>query len=212
MQMNEKKEVIVMFCPNCGAQISETDKFCPSCGFSLAAAQPETQPEAQPEAQPEPQPEAQAAYTQPEPDPQPAYTQQSSYVPPTYTQSQPTFFDCGVQARDIAVAVILSIVTCGIYNIYWFIKMVDDVNRVSNDQNAQSGGITWLLTFITAGIYGVYWYYQAGKKMRYAKQVRNMPADDNTEVLYLVLALFGFGIVNMCLIQSDLNKMATPAA
>ncbi|MBR5619367.1 MAG: DUF4234 domain-containing protein [Clostridia bacterium] len=117
-----------------------------------------------------------------------------------------------MQARDIAVAVILSIVTCGIYNIFWFIKMVDDVNRVSNDQNAQSGGITWLLTFITAGIYGVYWYYQAGKKMRYAKQVRNMPADDNTEVLYLVLALFGFGIVNMCLIQSDLNKMATPAA
>ncbi len=48
--------------------------------------------------------------------------------------------------------------------------------------------------------------------MRYAKQVRSMPAEDNTEILYLILAIFGFGIVNMCLIQSDLNKMATPAA
>ena len=133
-------------------------------------------------------------------------------MPPTYTQPQPTFFDCGVQARDIAVAVILTIVTCGIYNIYWFIKMVDDVNRVSNDQSAYSGGVTWLLTFVTASIYGWYWFYQAAKKMRYAKQVRNMPTEENTEILYLVLAIFGFGIVDMCLIQSDLNKMATPAA
>ncbi len=203
MQMNEKKEVIVMFCPNCGAQISENDKFCPACGFAVASAQPE------PEAQPDPQPE----YTEPQQESQQAYAEpQSAYVPPTYAQTQPTFFDCGVQARDIAVAIILSIVTCGIYNIYWFVKMVDDVNRVSNDQGAFSGGVTWLLMFVTGGIYGWYWYYQAAKKMRYAKQVRNMPAEDNTEILYLILAIFGFGIVDMCLIQSDLNKMATPAA
>ncbi len=198
-----------MFCPNCGNPISETDKFCPACGSAVAAseAQPEPQPEQQPEssyAPPYTQPEPQQSYTQPEP----------SYVPPTYSQpqSQPQFFDCGVQARDIVVAVILSIVTCGIYAIFWTIKLVDDVNRVANDQSAYSGGITWLLMFVTGGIYGWYWYYQAAKKMRYAKQVRNMPVDDNTEILYLVLAIFGFAIVDMCLIQSDLNKMATPAA
>lgn len=192
-----------MFCPNCGAQIPETDKFCSACGFAVASTQPE------PEAQSDPQPE----YTEPQQESQQAYAEpQGAYVPPTYAQAQPTFFDCGVQARDIAVAIILSIVTCGIYNIYWFVKMVDDVNRVSNDQGAFSGGVTWLLMFVTGGIYGWYWYYQAAKKMRYAKQVRNMPAEDNTEILYLILAIFGFGIVDMCLIQSDLNKMATPAA
>lgn len=202
-----------MYCPNCGAQISETDKFCPSCGAAVAASAP--QPEPQPEPQ-QPESQSRQTYAQSEQtyaQPEQTYAQQEpTYAQNAYTQPQPQFFDCGVQARDIAVAVILSIVTCGIYSIFWFVKMVDDVNRVSNDQSAYSGGVTWLLTFVTAGIYGWYWYYQAAKKMRYAKQVRNMPADDNTEILYLVLAIFGFGIVDMCLIQSDLNKMATPAA
>ena len=180
-----------MFCPNCGAQISETDKFCPVCGNAVEAA-----------SQPQPDPRQPNFQSQPNP----------TYVPPTYAQPQPHAFDCGVQARDIAVAVILSIVTCGIYSIFWMIKQVDDVNRVANDQSAYSGGITWLLSFVTCGIYGWYWFYQAAKKMRYAKQVRNMPSDDNAEVLYLILAIFGFAIVDMCLIQSDLNKMATPAA
>ena len=35
-----------------------------------------------------------------------------------------------VQNRSIATCIILSIVTCGIYGIIWFINMVDDVNRV----------------------------------------------------------------------------------
>ena len=64
--------------------------------------------------------------------------------------------------------------------------------------------------FVTCGIYTLYWYYQAGKKISYAQQVRGMPVKDNLEILYLLLGLFGFGIVSMALIQSDLNKMATP--
>ena len=36
-----------------------------------------------------------------------------------------------VQRKNIAVAIILSIVTCGIYGIIWFININDDVNRVS---------------------------------------------------------------------------------
>lgn len=116
-------------------------------------------------------------------------------------------YDCGLVKRDIATAVILSIVTCGIYSIYWFIQLVNDVNKASNDQSAFSGGVTWLLSLVTCGIYGIYWYYQAGKKMKYAKEVRKMPADEYGEVLYLILALFGLGIVNNALIQNDLNRM-----
>ena len=202
-----------MNCTQCGNPIPESSKFCPNCGAPIEQPQPEPA-KAQTYTEPEAEPEQTGTYTQPE---SAQYTQtgaysQPQYTPPQYTQppyGQQTVYDVGIAPRDIAVAIILSIVTCGIYNIFWFIKMVDDVNRASNDQNAFSGGITWLLSFVTGGIYGWYWYYQAAKKMKYAKQVRNMPAEDNTEILYLVLAIFGFGIVNMALIQSDLNKMAT---
>ena len=48
-----------MYCQNCGAEISPTDKYCPSCGAAQQAPdQPQQQPYAahsQPQTQPQPQ-------------------------------------------------------------------------------------------------------------------------------------------------------------
>ena len=197
-----------MNCSNCGAPLTEDSKFCPNCGTPVPQADPDrTETESAQAQTVHAEPYAAYENTGREEPKQNAYTDRT-YVPPYTAQS--TQYDVGIQARDIAVAIILSVVTCGIYNIFWFIKMVDDVNRAANDQSAFSGGLTWLLSFVTGGIYGWYWYYQAGKKMAYAKQVRNMPVENQTEILYLVLAIFGMGIINMALIQNDLNKMASP--
>lgn len=34
----------------------------------------------------------------------------------------------GIEQRNIGLCIVLSIVTCGIYGIYWFIKLTDEVN------------------------------------------------------------------------------------
>lgn len=60
---------------------------------------------------------------------------------------------------------------------------------------------------ITCGIYGFYWAYLMGKAMVQAKAKYNMPADDNA-MLYVILQIFGLGIVTYCLVQSDLNRIA----
>ena len=113
-----------------------------------------------------------------------------------------------VQERNIATAIILSIVTCGIYGIIWFINMVDDVNRVCNDEKSNtSGGTVFLLTIVTCGIYSFVWLYQAGQRLFRAGQKYNMQISDNS-VVYLLLCIFGLGIVDYCLIQSDLNKFS----
>ncbi|MCR5485800.1 MAG: DUF4234 domain-containing protein [Clostridiales bacterium] len=192
-----------MYCQKCGAEIPDGNRFCQSCGAPAEPFAPPTQQAQQPQ--------------QPQPGFDPNFGGQNSYqAPPPYQNGgysyagQPHFYDCGIQRREIATAIILSIVTCGIYNIYWFIKQVDDVNRAANDQTSFSGVVTFLLGLVTGGIYTLYWYYQAGKKIRYAQKVRGMIEKENLEILYLVLGFFSAGIISMALIQNELNLMASP--
>ncbi len=117
-----------------------------------------------------------------------------------------------IQERNIVTCIILSIVTCGIYGIYWEICIVNDLNIAADTPNDTSGGMVFLLTLITCGIYGIYWMYKAGGKVQEAQAKRGLPSDSNSSILYLILTLFGLGIVAYCLIQNELNKMATPNA
>lgn len=108
--------------------------------------------------------------------------------------------------RNIALAVIFSILTCGIYGIYWFICLTDEANAVSGE-TGPSGGVSFLLTLITCGIYGIYWAYKMGQKLHTAGEKHNKPIGDNS-ILYLILSIFGLGIVNYCLMQNDLNRFS----
>ena len=115
--------------------------------------------------------------------------------------------NAGIINRNIVTCILLSIVTCGIYSIVWFIYLTDDSKRLHEDGTA-SGGTAFLFTLITCGIYGIYWSYMIGKRMYEAGKEHGIAISDNS-VLYLILDLFGLGIVNYCLIQNDLNKFAT---
>lgn len=111
-----------------------------------------------------------------------------------------------VREKNIATCIILSIITCGIYGIVWFITLTDDT-AVASDDNKMSGGIAFLLTLVTCGIYRLYWSYVMGKNLYNAKEKAGLRGNDNA-VLYLILSFFGLDIVNYCLMQSDLNDVA----
>jgi hypothetical protein len=111
-----------------------------------------------------------------------------------------------VKERNLAVAIILSLVTCGIYGIYWFIALTDETNAAAGVEGTK--GITaFLLTLVTCGIYGLYWMYKQGEKIDTIKSNRG-EASSNTGLIYLVLAIFGLGIVSYALMQNELNKVA----
>ena len=113
-----------------------------------------------------------------------------------------------LEKREIVTCVILSIVTCGIYGIIWLVNIINDINALAKDDKSnQSAGTVILLIIVTCGIYGYFYFYQAGKRLFNAGEMYNVPISDNS-VLYLVLEIFGLGIVSYCLIQSDLNKFA----
>lgn len=117
-----------------------------------------------------------------------------------------------ITERNIVTCIILTIVTCGIYGLYWLVCMANDLNTAAETPDDTSGGIVPLLGIVTCGIYYFYWYYKAGEKVQIALQKRGLPADKNNSILYLVLGICGLGIVTYCLIQSELNKIATPNA
>jgi hypothetical protein len=110
-----------------------------------------------------------------------------------------------LQKRDIAIAIILSLVTCGIYGIYWMIVLTNDVGRLSDEPGFQ-GGIAFLLSVITCGIYGIYWAYQLGKYVAKAQAMRGFTQPDNS-LLFVVLSIFGLGIVAFAIAQNDVNQM-----
>ncbi len=111
-----------------------------------------------------------------------------------------------IQERNVVVCILLSIITCGIYGIYWFICLTNDASY-SAETPEFSGGKAFLFTILTCGIYGFYWYYKMGKTLAQAGAKKGVNIADNS-VLYLILGLFGLGIVNYCIMQSDLNTIA----
>ena len=111
-----------------------------------------------------------------------------------------------IAERDIAISIILTIVTCGLYGLYWFICLTDEVKTRSGEESAQSGGIALILTIITCGIYGLYWAYKIGKDIAVAQQKAGITVKDNS-VLYLILDFLGLSIVNYALMQNDLNEI-----
>lgn len=116
-----------------------------------------------------------------------------------------------MKQRSVAVAIILTIVTCGIYGIYWLIMLNDETNYVSgHQQDGTSGGIVFLLTLVTCGIYGFYWCYKQGEKLNEARVQRGVMADTSLSIIYLVLSIFGLSIIAYALMQNELNKMLPP--
>ena len=110
-----------------------------------------------------------------------------------------------IQQRNIAICVILSIVTCGIYGIYWFICLTNDTNTAAKTPGT-SGGLAFFLSIITCNIYGLYWAYKQGEKIDMAKQNRGIPSS-NSGVLYLILCLI-LPIAAWALMQNELNNLA----
>ncbi len=102
--------------------------------------------------------------------------------------------------KNIVLSIVLSIVTCGIYGLYWMYTINDSAVRTDPVQWNTGFGMVLLLTLVTCGIYSYFWYYKMGK-------VFGSKLGNDNSVLYIILAVVGLGIVNYALIQNDINTI-----
>ncbi len=98
-----------------------------------------------------------------------------------------------MKKRKVVLAIIFSIITLGIYSLYWFVCLTNDSNELAESDKTASGGRALLFSLITFGIYTIYWMYKLGKKL-------------NEGIVYLLLSLFGFGLIAYALAQSKINE------
>ena len=106
-----------------------------------------------------------------------------------------------IKERNILVTVLLTIVTCGIYGIYWIIMMTKEAVSVKDPADSAILEIVLMLFLPFLGVFMV------EKKFAEGCAARGIEHTENS-VLYLILGLVGLGIVPLCMLQNDLNKIA----
>ena len=72
-----------------------------------------------------------------------------------------------IENRNIIKFLILSVVTCGIYGIWFMYRWIRDINVICHDDGRHTFGVilTSLFSLCTLGIFSFCWWYQIGDRM-----------------------------------------------
>ncbi len=112
----------------------------------------------------------------------------------------------GPYHANVALYLILSLLTLGLFNLYWNWRQMGACNAMLGRH--EFSWILWiLLSLLTFGIYHFYYQYKMGAAINEIQDVFGMPVTEGLPVLSLVATLFGFGIVTDCIHQFELNKV-----
>ncbi len=104
---------------------------------------------------------------------------------------------------SVGTAVLLTIITCGIYGI-WQYKQMKILNSWLNRQEYAFG--KWLLlSIITCGSYGVYNEYTMVRGIA-ENQAQKKFLGSDVVTICLIMTLIGFSIVPMAIQQTEINK------
>ena len=102
-----------------------------------------------------------------------------------------------VKKRSLVVLILLSIVTFGIYGLYWIHKLAKDVNVICEGDGKKTSGLLVyiLLGIITFGIYSLIWVYMLGDRLQDNAQKYNITIKEGGGIVLLWLILGTFIIV-----------------
>lgn len=96
-----------------------------------------------------------------------------------------------------------SFLSCGIYLIYWEYLLVKNVRALKNDTSGCAGEMACLM-FVP--FYSLYWWYTRGKSVKDEFSAKGIPCT-GSEIAYLLLWIFGLGLVAVAIMQNDFNSL-----
>lgn len=108
--------------------------------------------------------------------------------------------------RSILAGVILTIITCGIYGLYWQYKQMDTLN-VWLGRNDYSFWLWLILSILTCGIFGIYYEYKMACGINEIQNNNDILHDHNLPIICVLLAIFGVGIASLAIQQYQINRL-----
>ena len=105
-----------------------------------------------------------------------------------------------IKERNIVSCILLSLITCGLYGIYWAIMLAKEGVSVKDPEDS---GLLEILLMLFLPFVGL---FLVEKKLSEGCASRGIAHSDNS-ILYLILGLLGLGIVGFCMLQNDLNHI-----
>lgn len=133
--------------------------------------------------------------------------QETTTFTDTARRTGATLVPNSVQPKNILLYICLSILTCGIFTLYWMYSAARDINSLADAQNKPRGvdpAMAVILFIVTCGVYGIYYFWKEGKTMA-ALQYPDYDQGDDTIVM--VIIAFFMQTVSLVILQSDINDI-----
>ena len=107
---------------------------------------------------------------------------------------------------SIPVYLILTLITCGLFNLYWNYLQMEACNTLLNRVEFKFSH--WIIfTLITCGIYHIFYQYKMGSAIVEIQKNMDKTVAEYLPVISCLVTLFGLSIIVDCIHQYELNKI-----
>ncbi|MBR1530216.1 MAG: DUF4234 domain-containing protein [Oscillospiraceae bacterium] len=107
--------------------------------------------------------------------------------------------------RSVATVIILTIVTCGFYSLYWYWSAMKELYAAGGQSIGNLDPVVqFILLFVYVG--SVFFGINANNNLNAVKAQRGIQPADN-QVLYIILSLI-CPIILIAMVQDEMNKLA----
>lgn len=107
--------------------------------------------------------------------------------------------------RSPAAVIVFTIITCGIYSFIWIYKFGHELKAFLEDDTVSPGMDVFLS--IVCFPYLIYLAYHYGELLKKALLRADISVEQDSSILYLVIAILGLFIIDMAIMQSKANEL-----
>lgn len=105
----------------------------------------------------------------------------------------------------IGASIVAGLLSLGAYTLVWQCLASRRLRLLNNEP--EEGMSVEMFLIVLIPFYNLYWLYHQGQKLSEASRKSHIKLPDHS-LVYLLLGLFGFGLVALIILQSQLNTLA----